>query len=160
MTIERGLRLIAGTVVLLSVALAWFHGPYWIGLTPFVGLNLFQSAFTNWCPMVWLLGRVGIKPCVAGESSEMPSPVVIRQRQAILHGRGVSHVSESGWKPKTDGNRVLMDSCRDDTVLRVCRHSDGGRKSSTMDTTVAGEPRRDHTNFRRDRDVDSASSPG
>jgi hypothetical protein len=64
MTIERGLRLIAGTVVLLSMLLAWLHSPYWLALTAFVGLNLFQSAFTNWCPMVWLLGRAGMKPCV------------------------------------------------------------------------------------------------
>lgn len=65
MTIERGLRLIAGVVVLASVSLAWFHSPYWLGLTAFAGLNLLQSAFTNWCPMVWLLARVGLKPCVA-----------------------------------------------------------------------------------------------
>lgn len=65
MTIERGLRLIAGTVVLLSVSLTWLHSPYWLGLTAFVGLNLFQSAFTNWCPMVWVLGRIGLRPCVA-----------------------------------------------------------------------------------------------
>lgn len=64
MTIERGLRLIAGTVVLASMTLAWFHNPYWLGLTAFVGLNLLQSAFTNWCPMVWLLGRIGLEPCV------------------------------------------------------------------------------------------------
>jgi hypothetical protein len=63
MTIERGLRLIAGTVVLVSVTLAWFHNPYWMGLTAFVGLNLLQSAFTNWCPMVCLLGRFGLEPC-------------------------------------------------------------------------------------------------
>ena len=65
MTIERGLRLIAGTVVLLSLLLAYLHSPYWIAMTAFVGLNLLQSAFTNWCPMVWLLGRVGLQPCVA-----------------------------------------------------------------------------------------------
>jgi hypothetical protein len=65
MTIERGLRLIAGIVVLLSVLLAWLHSPYWTALTAFVGLNLLQSAFTNWCPMVWLLGRIGLAPCVA-----------------------------------------------------------------------------------------------
>ena len=66
MTIERGLRLIAGMVVLASLMLAWFHSPYWLGLTGFVGLNLFQSALTNWRPMVWLLGRAGLKPCVVG----------------------------------------------------------------------------------------------
>ncbi len=65
MTIERGLRLIAGTVVLMSALLAWLHSPYWIGLTAFVGLNLFQSALTNWCPMVWLLGRAGMTRCIA-----------------------------------------------------------------------------------------------
>jgi hypothetical protein len=65
MTIERGLRLIAGIVVLLSLLLAWFHSSYWMGLTAFAGLNLFQSAFTNWCPMVWLLERIGLQPCTA-----------------------------------------------------------------------------------------------
>ena len=63
MTIERGLRGIAGAMVLLSVALATLHSPYWLLLTAFVGLNLFQSAFTNWCPMVWLLARLGLKSC-------------------------------------------------------------------------------------------------
>jgi hypothetical protein len=65
MTIERGLRLIAGTAVLLSVLLAWLHSPYWLGFIAFVGANLFQSAFTDWCPMVWLLSRLGCQPCVA-----------------------------------------------------------------------------------------------
>jgi hypothetical protein len=64
MTIERGLRLVAGVVVLLSVLLAVFASRYWLLLTAFAGLNLFQSAFTNWCPMVWLLARLGLKPCV------------------------------------------------------------------------------------------------
>ncbi len=67
MTIERGLRLIAGLVVLSSLLLAWLHSPYWLGLTAFAGLNLFQSAFTNWCPMVWVLGHAGLKPCVVGK---------------------------------------------------------------------------------------------
>lgn len=65
MTIERGLRLVAGTVVLASLGLAWLHSPYWLGLTAFVGLNLFQSGLTNWCPMVWLLGRCGLRACTA-----------------------------------------------------------------------------------------------
>jgi hypothetical protein len=66
MTIERGLRFVAGMVILLSLVLVWLHSPWWLGLTAFVGLNLIQSAFTNWCPMVWLLGRIGFRPCVAG----------------------------------------------------------------------------------------------
>jgi hypothetical protein len=61
MTIERGLRLAAGVVVLVSVLLTLLHSPYWIALTAFVGLNLLQSAFTNWCPMVWLLARLGLR---------------------------------------------------------------------------------------------------
>jgi hypothetical protein len=65
MTIERGLRLIAGTFVLLSVLLAVLHSSYWLLLTAFVGLNLLQSAFTNWCPMMWLLEKIGLKHCLA-----------------------------------------------------------------------------------------------
>jgi len=65
MTIERGLRLMAGVVVLLSVGLAVFVNPYWLLLTAFAGVNLLQSAFTDWCPMVWLLARLGLRPCVA-----------------------------------------------------------------------------------------------
>jgi hypothetical protein len=65
MTIERGLRLVAGVVVLLSTLLTLLFSTYWIALTGFVGLNLLQSAFTNWCPMVWLLARLGLRPCRA-----------------------------------------------------------------------------------------------
>ncbi len=65
MTIERGLRMVAGTVVLLSVWLTVFVSPWWLLLTAFVGINLFQSALTNWCPMVWVLARLGLEPCVA-----------------------------------------------------------------------------------------------
>jgi len=61
MTIERALRLIAGTFVLATVALAVWHSPYWLYFTAFVGLNLFQSGFTNWCPMMWLLERLGMR---------------------------------------------------------------------------------------------------
>ena len=59
MTIERGLRLAAGVVVLSSVALGCFVHPAWLLLTAFAGLNLLQSAFTNWCPMVWILRPFG-----------------------------------------------------------------------------------------------------
>jgi hypothetical protein len=47
MTIERGLRLMAGVFVLLSLALGYWLNPYWYLFTAFVGLNLLQSAFTN-----------------------------------------------------------------------------------------------------------------
>jgi len=65
MTIERGLRLAAGVVATSSILLSILHTPYWLILTVFAGLNLLQSAFTNWCPMVWILARFGLRPCVA-----------------------------------------------------------------------------------------------
>lgn len=62
MTIERWLRLIAGTFVLLSLALGYFVHPGWFLFTAFVGLNLLQSGFTNWCPMMTFLRRLGVRP--------------------------------------------------------------------------------------------------
>ena len=60
MTIERTLRLIAGTFVLASLALGNWVSPYWYLFTAFVGLNLFQSGLTNWCPMMWFLKKLGV----------------------------------------------------------------------------------------------------
>jgi hypothetical protein len=51
----------AGVMVLLSLALAHFLSPYWLWLTVFVGLNLLQSAFTNWCPAMAILRAIGLK---------------------------------------------------------------------------------------------------
>jgi hypothetical protein len=61
MTVERGVRLMAGAMVLLSLALAHFVSPYWLWLTAFVGMNLSQSAFTNWCPAMLMLRAGGLK---------------------------------------------------------------------------------------------------
>ena len=61
MTVERGLRLMAGVMVLLSVALTYYVSHYWIWLTVFIGLNLLQSAFTNWCPAMSILRAIGLK---------------------------------------------------------------------------------------------------
>ncbi|MCL4782765.1 MAG: DUF2892 domain-containing protein [Bryobacterales bacterium] len=61
MSVERVLRMIAGAVVLASVALGTFVSPNWYWLTAFVGLNLFQSAFTNWCPMMTILRKFGLR---------------------------------------------------------------------------------------------------
>ncbi len=60
MTIERMLRAIAGAFVLASLALGYWVNPNWYWFTAFVGLNLFQSAFTNWCPMMWFLRKLGV----------------------------------------------------------------------------------------------------
>ena len=61
MTLERYLRLIAGALVLVSLALGYWVSPYWFLFTALVGLNLFQSAFTNWCPMMTFLRKAGVK---------------------------------------------------------------------------------------------------
>ena len=61
MNVERSLRMIAGLFVVLSVALGYYVSPYWFLFTAFVGLNLFQSAFTDWCPMMTFLRKMGVK---------------------------------------------------------------------------------------------------
>src|SRR3990167_9347231 len=78
MTVERGLRLMAGGGVLASVSLAMGASPWWLLLTAFAGLNLLQSAFTNWCPMVWVLERIGLARCVP--AAESPSLRNCRRR--------------------------------------------------------------------------------
>ena len=61
MTVERYLRLIAGIFVLGTIVLGYYHSPYWFLFTGFVALNLIQSAFTNWCPMMTFLRLLGAK---------------------------------------------------------------------------------------------------
>lgn len=58
---ERMLRGIAGAFILISLLLAYFVDLRWLWFTAFVGANLLQSAFTDWCPMVWILGKCGVK---------------------------------------------------------------------------------------------------
>jgi hypothetical protein len=60
MTVERALRLIAGIFILMSLALGHWVNAYWYLFTAFVGLNLFQSALTNWCPMMTILRKCGM----------------------------------------------------------------------------------------------------
>ena len=64
MAVERYLRLIAGSFVMISLTLGYLYSPYWYWFTAFVGLNLFQSAFTNWCPMMTILRKLGVRPSV------------------------------------------------------------------------------------------------
>ena len=66
LTVERSLRMIAGFFVLLSVALGYWVSPYWFLFTAFVGLNLFQSAFSNWCPMMTILRKLGVAEAAGG----------------------------------------------------------------------------------------------
>lgn len=74
MTVERSLRLTAGIFVLLSLALGYWVSPYWYLFTAFVGLNLLQSGFTNWCPAMAIFRRIGLRdagspPKQSGSSS-------------------------------------------------------------------------------------------
>jgi hypothetical protein len=62
MDLNRWLRLIAGAFVLATVLLGHFFSEWWYVFTAFVGLNLFQSAFTNWCPMMAFLRKLGVRP--------------------------------------------------------------------------------------------------
>jgi len=72
MNVERYLRMIAGAFVMLSVALGYWVHPAWFLFTAFVGLNLFQSAFTNWCPMMTILKKAGVPPALTVPKSRLP----------------------------------------------------------------------------------------
>ena len=61
MTIERALRLIAGFFVAVSVLLVIYVNVNFLWFTLFVGVNLLQSAFTNWCPMMAILRKGGLR---------------------------------------------------------------------------------------------------
>ena len=61
MTIENSIRLLAGTLVLISVALGYLVSPYWLLLTVFVGFNLIQSSFTKFCPAEMVFAKVFYK---------------------------------------------------------------------------------------------------
>ncbi len=61
MSVDRALRLIAGAFVFASVMLGMFVHPNFYWFTAFVGLNLVQSAFTNWCPMMAILRKAGLR---------------------------------------------------------------------------------------------------
>lgn len=60
MTVERALRIMAGAFVMGSLALGYWVSPWWFLFTGFVGLNLFQSGFSNWCPAMTILRKLGL----------------------------------------------------------------------------------------------------
>lgn len=57
------LRLMAGFFTIISVILAVYVNPKFLYFTLFVGLNQLQSAFTKWCPAIWILKKLGVKDC-------------------------------------------------------------------------------------------------
>ena len=60
---EQLIRRIAGFFVVLSVALGWWVHPAWLLFTAFVGVNLFQSSLTGWCPLERILGHFRLFGC-------------------------------------------------------------------------------------------------
>lgn len=60
MHIQRIIYLVAGTLVLAGLGLGYFVNPWWFLLTAFVGLNLFQTAFTGFCPLEKILVKAGL----------------------------------------------------------------------------------------------------
>lgn len=68
MNTERIIRSFAGAVVMISLALGYFHSPYWLLLTAFAGLNLFQSGFTGFCPPEKVLCKLGVKGAADGST--------------------------------------------------------------------------------------------
>ena len=62
MSIDRIVFAVAGSFILISLLLAHFHSQNWLWFTAFVGANLFQSAFTGFCPMAMILKKLGFKP--------------------------------------------------------------------------------------------------
>ena len=69
MNVERMLRLIAGFFVVVSVALGWTVSPWFYLFTAFVAVNLMQSAFTNWCPMMTILRKAGVRDAAPAEKA-------------------------------------------------------------------------------------------
>ena len=62
MTLDRAVIAVAGSFILISLLLAYFHSSNWLWFTAFVGANLLQSAFTGFCPMAMFLKKLGVKP--------------------------------------------------------------------------------------------------
>ena len=65
MSIDRIVLAFAGSMIMLSLLLGYFVHPYWLALAAFVGVNLFQAAFTGFCPLALILKKAGVRPGVA-----------------------------------------------------------------------------------------------
>jgi hypothetical protein len=72
MAMDRWIRLIAGSFVLISLALAHWVNPNWLWFTAFVGANLLQSSLTRWCLMEDILRKIGV---VRAEASDTSTPL-------------------------------------------------------------------------------------
>jgi Zn-dependent protease len=61
MSIDRIVLAFAGTMIIVSLLLGYYVSPYWLALAAFVGVNLFQSAFTGFCPLALILKKAGVR---------------------------------------------------------------------------------------------------
>ena len=85
MNIDRAVLMLAGTMVLISLALAWLVSPYWLVLTALVGVNMFQAALSGFCPAATVFRKLGLKE----------GPVHVLARQGFTECRGVTWLSAS-----------------------------------------------------------------
>ena len=69
MNVDRAVFAMAGSMVLLSLALAWLFSPYWLPLAAFVGANMLQAAFTGFCPAAIIFRKLGLR---TGSAFECP----------------------------------------------------------------------------------------
>ena len=67
------IRRFAGTFILASLLLAHYHSPNWLWFTAFVGFNLLQSSFTNFCPLEIMLKKVGVGGSCCGNEKKSDS---------------------------------------------------------------------------------------
>ena len=67
MNLDKAVMRFAGVMILVSVALIYFHSPYWLLFTAFIGLNLLQASFTGFCPAAMVFSKLGIKSGCAFE---------------------------------------------------------------------------------------------
>jgi hypothetical protein len=61
MNINQGLRLVAGVMILVSLLLTYLVHANWVYFTMFIAANLIQSAFTNWCPLMTIIRKMGVQ---------------------------------------------------------------------------------------------------
>jgi DUF2892 family protein len=78
MTVDRALRMLAGAFVLITLALAYWVSPWWLLFTAFVGLNLLQSAFTNWCPAMAIFRWMGLPESCATKPPDVDRAVAAK----------------------------------------------------------------------------------
>jgi Inner membrane protein YgaP-like, transmembrane domain len=70
MPMERIIRRFAGSFILISLLLARYHNPNWLWFTAFVGFNLLQSSFTNFCPLEIILKKLGVGSGAGGKAEK------------------------------------------------------------------------------------------